>query len=145
MILDDLLKLAAAQNITAAGGVTSTNTIDLDDPTIRRRVGTGEGLSVIWVVTTAAVVSTNTISFLILQSVNADLSSPTTIAQRLVLGASLTLGTVVQLEIPKGTPTARYLGSRVTTGAGDTVSVSSYVVPTDHVPEFTAYSKSYTV
>lgn len=145
MILDDLLKLAAAQNITAAGGVTSTNTIDLDDPTIRRRVGTGEGLSVIWVVTTAAVVSANTIAFLILQSVNADLSSPTTIAQRTVLGASLTLGTVVQLEIPKGTPTARYLGSRVTTGTGDTVSVSSYVVPTDNVPEFTAYAKNYAV
>jgi hypothetical protein len=144
MILDDLLKLGAAQNVTAAGLV-STNTIDLDDPVIRRRVGTGEALSAVWTVTTAAVVSANTFDFQILQSVNADLSSPTVIAQRRVLGANLTLGAVVEMTIPKGTPTARYLGTKVLAGAGDTVSVSTYVVPRDHVPEFTPYAKGYNI
>jgi hypothetical protein len=68
----------------------TTNTIDLDDPTARRQVGTGEPLSIVWKVDVAAVVSANTFDFLIVQSVNADLSAHTVLAQRRVLGASLT-------------------------------------------------------
>ena len=75
-------------------------------------MGTGEPLSIVWMVDVAAVVSANTIDFQILQSVNADLSAPTVLAQRRVPGASLTPGTKIELTIPITTPTARYSAGR---------------------------------
>jgi Bbp16 len=108
-------------------------------------VGTGESLSVVWMVDVAAVVSANTIDFQILQSVNADLSAPTVLAQRRVLGANLTPGTVIELTMPTTTPTARYLGTKVLAGTGDTVTVSTYLGRPDHVQDVTVYAGGYSV
>jgi hypothetical protein len=147
MILDDLLQVSDAQAVSAAAY--STDTVDLGATTPARRIGAGAGLSAIIVVTVAAAGDsasmTDTFDFLVVQSANANLSSHSTIIQRRIPGAQLTVGSVWEIPIPADRPTARYLGVRYEPGTGDTVTVDAYFVPRDHVQAFIAYAKGYAV
>lgn len=148
MILDALLQLSSAQAITAADAY-STNTVDLGAPTIKRRVGTGERLSLFFVVTTAAAGDggsfTDTCDFMAVQSANANLSSHDVIVQRRVAGATLVAGFAFDLPLPFGMPTKQYLGARYELGTDDTVSVSAWVIRADDVQAWLAYAKGYSV
>lgn len=148
MILDILARLADAQAFTAADEKT-TDKYDAGNPAVKRRIGTGTRLSVMFVITTAAAASGGSFSasaeFRALEDTVADLSTATTIISRLIPGASLPVGTIVELPLPVGTPTKRFLGGQVVLGVGDTLSADAFIVPSDHVQAFLAYAKNYAV
>lgn len=148
MILDSLLQLSSAQAVTAAAAY-STNTVDLGNVTPKRRIGTGRGMSLMLVVTTAAAGDsgsfTNTFDFIAVQSANANLSSHDEIIKRRIAGASLVAGAVFEIPLPSDTPTKQYVGVRYELGTGDTVSVSAFLVARDDVAAFLAYAKNYAV
>lgn len=121
MLLDALLQLSNAQAVTATA--VSTNTIDLSQS---RDVGPGENLhAVISVDTTAAAAGAATVNFQIISSANANLSSPTVLAQTDAIPiANLTAGRkpividlspTVLLAQPIG---QRYLGIQYTVATG---------------------------
>lgn len=148
MILDKLLELSKAQAVTDADAY-STNTFDVGNPEVLRRIGDGEPLAIVVVVTTAAAGSgasfTNAFDFIAVQSANANLSAHDEMVKRRVPAAELTAGAVIVLDIPPGRPTKRHIGARYELGTGDTISVSAYVVPRSFVHQFVAYANGYVV
>lgn len=148
MILDKLLELSKAQAVTDADAY-STNTLDVGNPEVLRRIGDGEPLAIVVVVTTAAGNSggsfTNAFDFIAVQSANANLSSHDEMVKRRVPATELTVGAVIVLDIPPGRPTKRYIGARYELGTGDTITVSAYIVPRSFVPQFVAYANGYVV
>lgn len=148
MFLDFLAQLADAQAVTDTDAYT-TNTYDLGTATVARRVGDGEDISLIFVVTTAAAGDsasfTNNFDFMFVQSANANLSSHDVMVQRRIPGAQLTVGAIVELVCPAGRPTLRYIGGRAELGSGDTVSLDAYLLLTQQVQAFVAYAKGYAV
>lgn len=150
MILDKLLELSKAQAVTDADAY-STNTYDAGNPAVKRRLGAGEPLSLVVIVTTAVGASgvpatfTNTFDFMLVQSVNANLSAHDVIAQRRVPAAELTTGAIVVVDMPPDRPTKQFVGARYELGTGDTISVSAYLLPRSLVQAFIAYAKNYVV
>lgn len=147
MLLDKQCQLSAAQDITASGAV-STNAYDLGDVTPKRQVGTGTPLAIVIVVTTAAAGGgsmADTFVFRAISSAVKELTNPTVLSAVYPAGAGLVAGAVVVIPIPPGTPNQRWLGADYDTGTGDTVSVSSWVIPQDMIQEFLAYAKNYAV
>ncbi len=123
MYLDALLLVSDAQAITATA--VSTNTIDLGNVTPKRQIGDGDDMGFGVSVDVAADHTTGdeTYTFEVIQSANADLSAPDVLSSRAIVFSDLAAGAAHFLAIPKGTPTKRYLGIRVTT-AGTTPSVT---------------------
>lgn len=149
MILDGFLKVAAAQSQTGSNEV-SASSVDLTLPEVARRIGNGEVLSAVWVITTAAAGDsaslTDTCDFEIISSTAAALNAGVVVlASRRVAAATLTAGAVVVLDVPSGTPAARYLGTRVSLGTGDTLSADAYFIPRAHVQDWLAYANNYVV
>jgi hypothetical protein len=147
MILDSLLQVSVAQAVTTAAY--STFSVDLDSPTVKRQVGTGQRLSAIVVVTTAAAGDsasfTDTFDFLLVQSASADLSSHDTLLTVRPAAAALVAGYMFEVPVPFGKPTKQYLGLRYAPGTGDTITVSAWFVRTDMVPAWLAYAKGYAI
>lgn len=148
MYLDALTKVGAALALTGSDEVTGSS-YDLGDVTPKRRVGTGEDLSVVFIITTPGAGDSGSFAadftFAAVEDTAADLSTKTVIIQRSIAGASVTAGAVIEVPLPKGTPTKRYLGGQGILGAGDTATVDVYVLPRKHVQEFTAYNNGYNV
>ena len=148
MLIDKLLKLGNAQDVTDADAYT-TDVIDFGNPTVKRRVGNGEPLSLVFVVTTApagdSASITDTIDFIAAQSVNENMSSHDEIIKRRVPASELVAGKVVEIPLPIDRPTKRWFAGRVELGTGDTISVTSFLIPRDQVPAFVAYSKGYAI
>ena len=121
MLLDDLLKLSAAQAVTSTAF--STNTIDFSQ---NRDLGSGNDAYVVFGVDEAATASgAATVNFQIVTSANANLSSPNILVQTdAIAKTELTLGRKpIVLEIPLSILNAlpigqRYLGVQYTVGTG---------------------------
>jgi len=147
MILDILARLASAQAFTDADEV-SASSYDCGNPTIKNRIGSGERLSLVFVITTAGAgdgaSATDTTDLTAVEDTAADLSTKTPIIARRVPAAELVAGAMFEVPLPSQKPTKRYLGAQVVQGTGDTVSATVYLVPSDHVPSFVAYAKNYT-
>ena len=109
MILDALLQLSNAQAVAAAA--ISTNVIDLGDVTPRRRIGAGEAMSVVVIVTTTAVVAANTFDLAVIASDDPSMSPYDEIIKRRVPGSTLVVGGVFEVPVPSDAPTKRYLGA----------------------------------
>lgn len=120
-IVDQLLQLSAAQAVTASA--VSTNTIDLSQ---NRDIGAGTDLyAVIDVDATVTAAGAATVTFQVISSANANLSSPNVLSQTDAIGkAELTAGRkpiVVPIaphvlnSLPIG---QRYLGLQYTVGTG---------------------------
>lgn len=148
MILDKLNKLGDAQAITSADAYT-TDSLDLGNVTPKRRVGNGERLSLIFVVTTAAAADggsfTDTCDFMAVESANSNLGSHAVIAQRRLPASELVVGKVIEIPLPYDRPQLRYVGGRVELGTDDTIAVSSFILPSDQVQGFLAYADGYAV
>jgi hypothetical protein len=148
MILDKDTRLGAAQAFTDADEKT-TYSYDLGAPAVKRRIGTGTPLSLVFTVTTPAAgdsgSATDTIDFCVVEDSQADLSTSTVIQQRRVAAALLVVGAVVVVNIPPGEGTKQYIGGQVVNGTGDTISCNVDLIPTEHVPAYTAYAKGYSV
>lgn len=152
MFIDSLLKVAAAQAVTAAA--VSTNSIDLGLPggvgtPLKRQIGTGEPMGFGVSVDVAASLT----SFLIevIQATDAALTAGiVSLASYSRLQADLPAGALFFAPIPQGAPVAgalRYLGLRFTpTGGAATITVSAWLT-THSLFSLTAasYAKNYTV
>jgi hypothetical protein len=148
MLLDAYTKVGAALALTGSDEVTGSS-YDTGNVTPKRRVGDGEALSVVFVVTTAGAGDSGSFNgnftFAAVEDTAADLSTKTVIIQRDLAGASVTAGAIVEVPLPHGTPTKRYIGGQGILGAGDTATVDCYVLPRKDVPNFVAYAKGYVV
>lgn len=146
MICDALLLLSDAQAVTA--DAVSTNTIDLGASSPSREIGTGEPLVVLITVDVAADITTGdeTYAFEVIQSANANLSSPTVVNRRVLTAAQLAAGAIFAMPIPPGTPSARYLGMNYDVGGTTpTMTVTAQVVPQSFVDQIKPYAKNYVV
>lgn len=123
MILDALLLVSDAQAITA--DAVSTNTIDLGNPTVKNRIGSGEPMGFLVTVDVAADITTGdeTYAIEIISSANANLSSPTVLARFVFTAAQLAAGAQLFLPLPQNFPQQRYIGLNYDVG-GTTPSVT---------------------
>lgn len=130
MYLDALLLVSDAQAFTGAATF-STNTIDLGAVTPARQIGTGEPMGFgIAIDVAAGAGSTAVID--VVQSDNANLSSPDVIATASFAAATLVAGYLAFIGIPSGFPTKRYLGIRETsTGGTTTVTLTAWLTARD--------------
>jgi len=128
MITDKLLRVSEDQAITTTAF--STNTIDLG---VARDVGEGTALYMNFAVTTALANGTS-VTFEVVSSANANLSSPTVIgSSNAVLTAALTVGknVVVRINPDIAGKGQRYLGARYTiAGTFNAGKVTADVVET---------------
>lgn len=143
MILDKLTEVALAQAFTSDAATGSS--YDLGNTTVKRDIAVGQGVSLCWFVTVAADFTTGdeTYEFQVIQSANADLSSPDILGQRTVLASGLTVGAIVEQIIPPGAITKRYLGGFFNGGGTTpTLTASSYLLPSSFVQQYKAYTSS---
>lgn len=139
MILDGLLQLSSAQAVTATA--VSTNTIDLG---VNRDIGVGEDLYAVFGVDAAATAAgAATVTFQIISSASAALTSPTVLTSSdaipktdLTVGRrpiSLCLNAAALLAQEKG---QRYLGVQYVVGTGPLTagSFTCYLTNADGTP-----------
>lgn len=146
MILDALLVVSDAQAITA--DAVSTNTIDLGASSPSREIGTGEPMVMLVTVDVAADFTTGdeTYAFELIQSANANLSSATILNRRVLTAAQLAAGAIFAIDVPGGTPSARYLGMNYDVGGTTpTLTVTAALVPKNFVDWIKPYAKNYVV
>ena len=149
MFMDALLMLSDAQAITGTTAVVSANTIDMGNPATKRDIGVGEGLVLSVAVDVALAGTTPGLTVELIQSANADLSSPDVIGSSGAVSgaANAPAGKIFEVPVAGGRVTKRYLGARYTlTGTSPTITVSAGIVPqsmsSQAVP--TNYAKAYT-
>jgi hypothetical protein len=133
MYVDNFLLVSDAQAVAGADTDVSTHSIDLGTGTPTRRVGTGEPLGFGVAIDVAAVTSGGeTYTFQVIQSDNANLSSPQVVASYPFSAAQLAQGALSFLPIPPGFPTKRYLGLQVAkTGAAAAVTFTAWLTARD--------------
>lgn len=142
MITDKLLRVSEDQVLTLnATSAVSTNTIDLSQ---NRDIGEGEELYFNFAITTAVASAATSVTFEIIASDAADLSTPTVLASTGAVGyASLTLGANIALPIPPrvGSLGQRYIGARYTTAGNNSAGAGK--VTTDVVMDIQDGKKFY--
>lgn len=143
MYLDALLKVAAAQQITA--DAVSASSYDTGNVTPKRNLAAGEPMVLVTFITA---VGTNTGSTKIqaVQSAAAALTSPQILGETDLAAADIVAGKVVITPIGQGIPNLRYLGSQHDiTGTVD-YTVDQYIVPaSDAAVIAQTYAKNYSV
>lgn len=148
MLIDSLLKLAASQSLSDSDEVT-TYSIDLGSVDVARRVGNGTPMSLVFVIKTAAAGDsgslTDTFRFKAVEDTVAAMSGKTEIISRLVPGAELVAGRVIDVPLPVDKPTKRYLAGQADFGSGDTAAADCFLIPTSDVQAFVAYAKGYAI
>lgn len=126
MYLDALLLLSDAQAFPGAATV-STNTIDLGASAPSRQIGTGEPKG-IGVITDVAAGAGSTVLIEIIQSANANLSSPDVIGSFSDVAANFPAGAMRFIPLLQGYPMKRYLGIRETsTGGTTTITLTAWL------------------
>lgn len=107
MILDSLLKVSAAQQVTADAA--STSSVDLGNVTPKRNIGTGEQMGYVLAITA---IGTNTGSTKIqaVQSAAAALTSPQILGEVDLATADIVAGKIVIVPIGQGIPSLRFHG-----------------------------------
>ena len=126
MYLDALGLVSDAQALSATAF--STNTIDLGAGTPARRLGTGEQIGFGVAIDVALAGTTPTFTLEVVQSDNANLSTPDVIESRAIAAADLTAGSLHWIDVPQGYPRKRYLGLRYSLGGTTpTATVTSWL------------------
>jgi hypothetical protein len=148
MFIDALLLLSDAQAFSATGF--STNTIDLALVTPQRDVAIGEQLGVMFTVDVAADAGTGdeTYTFQLVQSANANLSSPDVIAQIAIARATLVAGYGFFLPIPWNQITKRFFGVQMTlAGTTPSITLTAFLQPASmaSLPKPATYADAITI
>jgi hypothetical protein len=142
MILDALLKLSAAQQVTA--DAVSGNTIDLGNVTPKRKIAVGEAMAVV-VAISAVGTNTGSAKLQAIQSASANLGTPQIVGEIDAAAGDLVAGRIFVIPIGQGIPALRYLGVNYDiTGTVD-FTVDAYLVPlalASSLGEY--YAKGYT-
>ncbi len=149
MFIDALLLVSDSQAVTA--DAVSTNTIDLGNPTVKNRIGSGEPMAFLITVEVSADGTTGdeTYAFEVISSAAANLSSPTVLNRRACTAGQhtqLTAGTRLVLPVPPGFPQQRYIGVNYDVGGTTpSITVSAALMPQSLAEESIAsYAKGYT-
>lgn len=132
-------QLSVAQAFTGAATV-STNSYAKQ--TAAQDISIGRRMALMLAVTTAAGAgSTHTME--VIQATDAALTTSIDVLGSLsVLAAALTAGAVIELPIPQGVMTKKYIGFRNTsTGGATTVSLDVYLMPQDEIPKYKSFVK----
>ena len=148
MFVDALLTMSDAQALTATA--VSANTIDLGNPTVKRDIGVGEPVVAVVTADVALGGTTPTIACEFIQSANADLSSPDVLATSGTISgaAAFPAGKQIEVPIPAGRITKRYVGMRYTMGGtSPTATVTAVLQPASMTsqPVPTNYAKGYSI
>lgn len=148
MFLDALLTVSDAQALSATA--VSTNTIDLGAITGGRDIGVGEPMTFSVAVDVALAGTTPTLIIDVIQSANADLSSPDVLGGTGTLSGAtaVPVGQIFEVNMQAGRVTKRYLGLRYTLGGTTpTVTVTACLLPTSMSSQAKPrnYAKNYTI
>lgn len=143
MVLDALLKLCAAQQVTA--DAVSGNVIDTGNTTPKRKVAAGERLAVV-IALTAVGTNTGSAKVQVIQSAATNLGTPGIIGEVDLLAADLVAGKIVVVPLGLGPAALRYLGLNFDiTGTVD-FTVDAYLVPFSMASTLAeSYAKGYAV
>lgn len=144
MILDALLKVSAAQQVTADAA--STNTVDTGNVTPKRRMGQGAPMCYVMAIT-AAGTNTGSTKVQAIQSAAANLSSPVILGEVDLVAADLVAGKIVIVPIGDGPTALRYHGMyHDITGTVDYTIDAYGPIPYDFASRVAeTYAKGYTV
>lgn len=107
MILDALLKVSAAQQVTA--DAVSTNTVDMGNVTPKRRVSVGTAMAYV-VAITAIGTNTGSSKLQAIQSAAAALTSPQILGEIDLATADIAAGKIYIIPLGSGIPALRYHG-----------------------------------
>lgn len=107
MILDSLLKVSAAQQITA--DAVSTSSVDMGNVTPKRIIGAGEPMGYV-VAITAIGTNTGSTKIQAVQSAAAALTAPQIIGEVDLQTADIAAGKVIIVPLAQGIPALRFHG-----------------------------------
>lgn len=145
MYVDAFLLVSDSQAVAATGF--STNTIDLSNVTPKRDVSVGEELGFAVAVEVAGDFTTGdeTYTVEVVQSDNANLSSPDVIGAKLLTAAQRAVGALIY--VPFGEVTKRYIGLRYTlAGTTPSITVSAWMTAAKlFAKQSTYYARNYSV
>jgi hypothetical protein len=143
MILDALLKVSAAQQVTS--DAVSGNTIDFGNTTPKRDMSVGEPMAYL-VVITAIGTNSGSAKLTAIQSAAANLGSPQIVGEIDLVTADIAVGRQYVIPISSGIAPLRYGGINYDiTGTVD-FTVDAYFGPLSMLQQrFTAYAKGYAV
>lgn len=146
MFMDALGLVSDAQAVSATGF--STNTIDLTAGAAARAIGTGESVGFGLAVDVALAGTTPTFSVDVVQSDNANLSTPDVLSSTTLTAAQLAAGAAHFVQVPPGQPTKRYLGLRYNLGGTTpTITVTAWLTTAKlfSFPTPKNYAKGYAI
>jgi hypothetical protein len=147
MFLDSLLTLSDAQALSATG--VSTNTIDLGNPTVKNRIGSGTPMALVVTNDVAADFTTGdeTYTIQLISSASANLSTPTVLdSLAITTAAQRAVGARNVIMMPKGLPVQRYIGvNYVLGGTTPSITVTAEIQPASMVDDQTIYAKGYNI
>ena len=132
-------QLSVAQAFTGSAAV---STHSYEKQTAAQDISVGRRMALIVLPTVSAGAgSTHTLE--VIQADNAALTSNVeSLASVSVLAANLQAGDAIEVPIPQGVMTKKYLGFRNTaTGGTTTVTLDVYLVPQDEIPHFKTFPK----
>lgn len=138
--------LSNGQAITA--DAVSDNVIDLGNPTPKNEIGAGEPMVIAVQVGVAADFTTGdeTYAFEVIQSANANLSSPDVLSRRVIPAAQLTAGSIHYLPVPPGSVTKRYLGVNYDVGGTTpTITVRAWLTLQKFIDTYRSYASGFSV
>lgn len=143
MILDALLQVCSAQQVTA--DAVSENTIDLGNVTPKRNVAVGTPMGFL-VTISAKGTTTGSSKIEAIQSAGADLSSPQIIGEIDLAAADHAVGAAFIVPISQGIPALRYIGLNFDiTGTVDYTVDAYFGAISDLSIKAQTYAKGYTV
>jgi hypothetical protein len=146
MYIDKENLICDAQALTADANL--TNAFDNGSSTPKIDFGAGEPMvAVLQVDVSADFTTTNeTYAFSLIQSANADLSSPDTLESRTILYSDLTAGSIQFIPVPPKAVTKRYLGIAYDGGGTTpTITLTSWFTSMKFVDARRDYASGFTV
>lgn len=144
MFVDALNQLSDAQALTATAF--STNTFDSGDANNDISIGEPLGLAIGVDVAADFTTTDETYEIQIVQSANANLSSPDVLASRPILASDLTAGKLAYLGLPAGSKTKRYLGARyILGGTTPSITLTTFLQPLSMIEAIKNYPSGFQV